>query len=98
MSAQQFVNPIQIPPLAVANSDGSYDLDAIQTMHNFNPNGTDSLNTMVPTYAFDDFNNPDTTSILGPILVWNYKAKMWPTVLNLLPEQTTCHWYGAHVP
>ena len=94
--APKFLNEIQIPTL-VLNPD-SYDLDVIQTTHDFNPHdAADPLNG-VTTFAFEDFNNPGTTSILGPTLRWRYKHMLTPTVLNVLDEVTTCHWHGAHVP
>lgn len=92
----KFLNEIAIPPL-VKNAD-SYDLDAIKTVHDFNPNiPGDALNG-VNTFAYEDFNNPGTTTILGPTLIWEYKKMLTPTVLNVLGEVTTCHWHGAHVP
>ncbi|MFT6783999.1 MAG: FtsP/CotA-like multicopper oxidase with cupredoxin domain, partial [Saprospiraceae bacterium] len=94
--APKFLNEIQIP-LLITNPD-SYDLDVIQTTHDFNPHdASDPLNG-VTTFAFEDFNNPGTTSILGPTLIWGYKHMLTPTVLNVLDEVTTCHWHGAHVP
>lgn len=93
--AQEFVNPIQIPPII---SQDDYHINVIETMHNFNPNGTDSLNTMVKTFAFEDANNPGTTTILGPTLTWSYLHDLTPTVTNNLSEVTTSHWHGAHVP
>ena len=95
LRAQEFVNPILIPPII---NDDNYHLNVIETEHNFNPNGSDSLNTMVKTFAFEDANNPGTTSILGPTLTWNYLNDLTPTVTNNLTEVTTCHWHGAHVP
>ncbi len=95
--AQAFVNEIQIPP-KITNPD-NYHLNVIQTQHNFNPMATnDTLNTMIPTFAFEDADNPGTTSILGPTLVWGFGNPLTPTVTNNLPEVTTCHWHGAHVP
>ncbi|GAB5553769.1 MAG: hypothetical protein Sapg2KO_33600 [Saprospiraceae bacterium] len=93
--AQEFVNDIIIPPLI---NDDDYHLNAIETEHNFNPNGSDSLNTMVKTFAFEDAKNPGTTSILGPTIKWGYLRDLTPTVTNQLSEVTTCHWHGAHVP
>ena len=95
LRAQEFVNPILIPPII---NDDNYHLNVIETEHNFNPNGSDSLNTMVKTFAFEDANNPGTTSILGPTLTLNYLNDLTPTVTNNLTEVTTCHWHGAHVP
>jgi FtsP/CotA-like multicopper oxidase with cupredoxin domain len=95
LRAQEFVNDIIIPPLI---QDDNYHLNVIETEHNFNPNGADSLNTMVKTFAFEDANNPGTTTILGPTLTWSYLHDLTPTVTNQLSEVTTCHWHGAHVP
>lgn len=95
VQAQEFVNDILIPPII---NDDNYHLNVIETQHNFNPNGSDSLNTMVPTFAFEDANNPGTTTILGPTLTWGYLKDLTPTVTNNLSEVTTCHWHGAHVP
>ena len=95
LGAQEFVNDIFIPPLITTDD---YHLNVIETEHNFNPNGTDSLNAMVKTFAFEDANNPGTTTILGPTLTWSYLHDLSPTVTNKLSEVTTCHWHGAHVP
>ncbi|MEM9549483.1 MAG: multicopper oxidase domain-containing protein [Bacteroidota bacterium] len=94
----KFINKLEVPPLIVYNPQGSYDLDAIQTTHDFNPDiPNDPLNG-VTTFCFEDFNNPGTTTILGPTINWQYKANLNPSVLNRLDERTTCHWHGAHVP
>lgn len=92
----KFLNEIVIPPL-ITNPD-NYDLDAIQTTHDFNPHDPGDPLNGVTTFAFEDFNNPGKTSILGPTLIWRYKHMLAPTVLNVLDERTTCHWHGAHVP
>jgi hypothetical protein len=62
----KFLNEIQIPPLGT-NPD-SYDLDVIQTIHDFNPQTDNDPLNGVTTFAFEDFNNSGTTSILGPTL------------------------------
>jgi suppressor of ftsI len=95
LQAQEFVNDLLIPPRI---NDDNYHLNVIETQHNFNPNGSDTLNTMVRTFAFEDANNPGTTTILGPTLTWGYLKDLTPTVTNKLAEVTTCHWHGAHVP
>lgn len=95
LQAQEFVNDILIPPII---NDDDYHLNVIETQHNFNPNGSDSLNTMVRTFAFEDAKDPGTTTILGPTLTWGYLKDLTPTVTNTLAEVTTCHWHGAHVP
>ena len=95
VTGQEFVNLIQIPPLL---EQDDYHLNVIQSAHNFNPSGTDSLNTLITTFAFEDANNPGFTTILGPTLTWNYKHHLSPQVTNKIGEVTTCHWHGAHVP
>ena len=94
----KFINKLAIPPLIVYSDDNTYDLDAIQTTHDFNPDiPGDPLNG-VTTFCFEDFNNPGAVTILGPTINWQYKANLTPTVFNRLDEVTTCHWHGAHVP
>ena len=95
--AQEFVNEIQIPPL-ISSTETDYHLNVIETTHNFSPNGSDSMNTMVKTFAFEDANAPGTTSILGPTISWQYGKQLTPQVTNNLSERTTTHWHGAHVP
>lgn len=95
--AQEFVNPLQVPPL-ISYENTNYHLNVIETEHNFNPQGSDSLNTLVPTFAFEDADNPGTTTILGPTIAWEYRNNVSPMVTNNLSEVTTCHWHGAHVP
>ncbi|MEL6356691.1 MAG: multicopper oxidase domain-containing protein [Bacteroidota bacterium] len=97
LSAQEFVNPIIIPPL-IESDDTAYHLIAVETFHNFNPMGTDSLNTLVPAFAFVDADNPTANTILGPTIQWDYLSNLTPRVTNGLSETTTCHWHGAHVP
>lgn len=97
LNAQEFLNEIEIPPL-IPSTETDYHLNVIETQHNFSPNGTDSLNTMVNTFAFEDANNPGTTTILGPTISWQFGNQMAPLVTNNLNEVTTCHWHGAHVP
>ncbi|MCP4441245.1 MAG: multicopper oxidase domain-containing protein [Aureispira sp.] len=94
LSAQTFVNPIPIPYL-IDKDTVLLRVDVMQ--HNFNPNGTDSLNTMITTYAF---NHGDSTSntYLGPSIAWNYGHQVHTEVKNNLPVPTTTHWHGAHVP
>ena len=68
-------------------------------MHNFNPNGpsSDTLNTLIPTFAF---NHVDSSSItcLGPSLAWQFGHQVHTEVLNNLDQSATVHWHGAHVP
>jgi len=97
LHAQEFVNPIQIPPL-ISSDVTNYHLNVIETEHNFNPFGTDSLNTMVRTFAFENADDPGTTTILGPTISWQFGDLLSPQVTNNLSERTTTHWHGAHVP
>jgi len=92
----EFLNEIDIPPLVV-NPD-AYDLDVVQTTHDFNPHDPNDPLNGVTTFAFHDFNNNNKTSILGPTLRWRYKHILDPWIVNKLDEVTTCHWHGAHVP
>jgi len=92
----EFLNEIQIPPLVI-NPD-AYDLDVVQTTHDFNPHDPNDPLNGVTTFAYHDFNNSNKTSILGPTLIWRYKHTLDPWILNELDEVTTCHWHGAHVP
>ncbi|PHI20228.1 hypothetical protein CEQ90_08545 [Lewinellaceae bacterium SD302] len=95
--AQEFVNPLIVPPLIEADNT-DYHIIARETFHNFNPLGSDSLNTEVPAFAFVDADNPTANTILGPTISWDYLSELTPTVTNDLNERTTCHWHGAHVP
>lgn len=96
--AQEFVNPLFVPPL-ISSSTTDYHLNVVETEHDFSPMGTDSLhNVMIKTFAFEDANNPGTTTILGPSLAWQFGNMLTPQVTNMLSERTTCHWHGAHVP
>lgn len=95
--AQEYVNPLVIPPL-IESSNTDYHLIATETSHNFNPMGSDSLNVPVPAFAFVDADKPTANTILGPTIQWDYLSNLTPRVTNNLPESTTCHWHGAHVP
>lgn len=95
--AQEFVNSIFIPPI-IESTDTTYHLNVIETQHNFNPNGTDSLNTLIKTFAFENAKDTGTTTILGPTIAWQFGKQLSPQVTNNLTEVTTGHWHGAHVP
>jgi FtsP/CotA-like multicopper oxidase with cupredoxin domain len=96
----EFLNEIQIPP--IVNNLDDYHLIAVDTVHDFNPMGTDTSLNGITTFAFRDANQTDTTklnTILGPTLIWRYKNQLTPAVTNMLPfDETTCHWHRAHVP
>ncbi len=91
---QTYINPLPIPYRI--HSD-SIELRVDTLYHNFNPNGTDTLNTLVKTFAF---NHKDSTSntFLGPSIVWEYGVNTHTNVKNNLPQVITVHWHGAHVP
>lgn len=92
--AQNFVNPLPIPYLI--NSDTILLRVDVQ-QHNFNPNGTDSLNSLITTYAYNHIDSSSNT-YLGPSIAWNYGFQTHTEVKNNLPHPTTTHWHGAHVP
>ncbi len=94
LSAQTFINPVPIPYLI---DDDTVALRADILLHNFNPNGNDSLNTLIRTFAY---NHADSTSntFLGPTIVWRHGTNLHTTVKNNLPQLITVHWHGAHVP
>ncbi|PHI19272.1 hypothetical protein CEQ90_13750 [Lewinellaceae bacterium SD302] len=95
LAAQEFVNPFYTPPQAVTGF-GYISLDKISTTHNFSPMGSDSLNVGVSTYAYEDFNSPGTTTILGPTLVWQYQDNLTLDVLNRLDEPSGIYFQGVN--
>lgn len=92
--AQNYINPLPIP--YVIDND-TIELRVDTLYHNFNPNGTDTLNTLIKTFAY---NHKDSTSntFLGPVIVWRHGTNVHTTVKNNLTTQITVHWHGAHVP
>jgi len=95
LSAQNFNNPLIIPYLI--DSDSVY-LRVDSALHNFNPNGgADPLNTLVPTFAYNQIGNTSMTC-LGPSIAWRYGHQVHTEVTNNLGDTTTTHWHGAHVP
>jgi len=94
LTAQTYINPLPIPYL-VGGDTIVLRVDTLR--HNFNPNGTDSLNALIKTFAF---NHQDSSSItfLGPSLVWSFGVPTRTTVQNRLPQGITVHWHGAHIP
>lgn len=94
INAQDYINPVPIPYLIKGDT---VELRVDTLYHNFNPNGTDSLNTLVKTFAY---NHKDSTSntFLGPTIVWEHGTNLHTTVKNNLPTLITVHWHGAHVP
>lgn len=94
LMAQGFVNPIPIPELI---DQDLVELTIDQTMHNFNPNGTDSLNTLIPAYGYNVKGQASST-LLGPTIAWRYGHQVNSKITNNLPVLTTVHWHGAHIP
>ncbi len=92
--AQTYVNPLPLP--YVINND-TIELRADTLLHNFNPNGTDTLNTLVKTFAYNHIDSTSNT-FLGPIIVWKHGINLHTTVKNNIPQLITVHWHGAHVP
>lgn len=94
-----FVNPIIIPQLIDVNENNPLELRMDAIVHNFNPNRFGaSNNTLVPTYAYNNANNPWLHTVLGPIIRWHYGDSIDFSVTNNLPVFSTTHWHGAHVP
>jgi len=94
LNAQQFINPIPIPP--EINSD-TVELQIDILDHVFNPNGTDSLSQPIQCYAFNVLGDTSLTC-LGPTIAWQYLHNVHTEVTNNLPHGATVHWHGAHIP
>lgn len=97
--AQQFVNPIPVPPQLLGNN---YLMDVEPSTHNFDPNGFNTgfnLNVLLPTYCYNEVGS-DTMSYLGPTIVLNYGDTAFFEITNLLPGDTatTVHWHGLNIP
>jgi FtsP/CotA-like multicopper oxidase with cupredoxin domain len=84
-----FVRPLAIPPLDEGELDASgtrvFDLTAAAASTEFEPGNQN------PTWGFNG-------SYLGPTLVANRGEKVRVDVHNELPEATTVHWHGMHLP
>lgn len=94
LAAQDFINPLFIPEY-IPSSNPDVILDVVNSSHNFNPNGSDYLNTIVPTVAVKQINGNDVP-ILGPTVAGQYKKTLNRDIFNGLAENTTFHWHGAH--
>lgn len=94
LQAQTYINPLPIP--YVIDND-TIELRVDTLYHNFNPNGTDSLNTLVRTFAYNHIDSTSNT-FLGPVIVWKHGTNVHTTVKNNLSTLITVHWHGAHVP
>lgn len=82
VQAQQFINPMQVPPVLTGPV---FHLTANDTVAQFYPNITTN------TFAYNG-------SYLGPTLVMDKGDSVQITIVNHLPEITTVHWHGMHVP
>ena len=80
--AQSFTNPLLIPPVL---SGTSFTLIFAPSVHQFYP----GINT--DTYGING-------DYLGPTLIFNKGDTVNIDVVNNLPESTSCHWHGLHVP
>jgi blue copper oxidase len=84
-----FVNELAIPPLADSHLDDQgrrvFDLTAGEGSHDF------GQGRLTPTYGF----NGDH---LGPTLRAQRGEQVVVNVDNQLPETTTVHWHGMHLP
>lgn len=83
-----FTAPLPIPPLAPSRlEDGVrvFELRAQEGTHAFRPG------TTAPTWGFNG-------GYLGPTLRATDGEQVRVTVANELPETTTVHWHGMHLP
>ncbi|MFF3225220.1 multicopper oxidase family protein [Nocardia suismassiliense] len=81
--------PLPIPPLA----ESSVDADGIRHFHLDVRQGTSEIlpGRRTPTWGYNG-------SILGPTLRARRHESVAFTIRNSLPEPTTVHWHGMHVP
>lgn len=84
-----FANPLRIPPLArsTRSSDGArvFELAAAEGSTQFLPG------TSTPTWGYNG-------SYLGPTVRATRGEKVRMAVVNRLPETTSVHWHGMHLP
>jgi FtsP/CotA-like multicopper oxidase with cupredoxin domain len=84
-----FVNPLAIPPLARSEVDAEgrrvFDLTAAEGSHDFGQEGE------TPTWGFNG-------DYLGPTLRARRGEEVAVNVHNELPEDTSVHWHGMHLP
>ncbi|MBT8232201.1 MAG: multicopper oxidase domain-containing protein [Bacteroidia bacterium] len=93
---QDFPNPLPIP--YQIKSDNIL-LEMSEHEHSFNPGDpTHYLNKPVKAFAFNEVGSSEQMTILGPSIVWNYKAQLHNEVTNNIDRVSTTHWHGAHVP
>ncbi len=91
LKAQNFTQPMYVPPLleGILNGpqDRIYTLEPEEGLHRFTPNGFN--------YETAGYNG---LGYLGPTIVWNKGDSVTMEVHNHLHHTTTVHWHGAHVP
>jgi suppressor of ftsI len=84
-----FDSPLAIPPLApsVVNASGEriFELEAEKGEHRFLPAAA------TPTWGFNQ-------DYLGPTLIADRGETVRVNVRNSLPEATSVHWHGMHLP
>jgi suppressor of ftsI len=84
-----FDSPLSIPPLApsVVNARGErvFELEAREGVQRFRPD------VSTPTWGFSQ-------DYLGPTLVADRGETVRVNVHNTLPEDTSVHWHGMHLP
>ena len=80
--SQFFINPLLIPPVL---NGTTFNLTFSPSVHQFYP----GINT--DTYGING-------DYLGPTLIFNKGDTVNIDVVNNLPEVTSCHWHGLHVP
>jgi FtsP/CotA-like multicopper oxidase with cupredoxin domain len=87
--AVEFANELAIPPLAQSRMDGQgrrvFDLTAAEGSHDF------GRGAPTPTWGFNG-------DYLGPTLRARRGEEVVVNVENTLPETTTVHWHGMHLP
>jgi FtsP/CotA-like multicopper oxidase with cupredoxin domain len=85
----EFSNPLAIPPLARSTTDGQgrrvFDLTAQAGHHDF------GSGRVSPSWGFNG-------DYLGPTLRAKAGEQVVVNVRNDLPETTTVHWHGMHLP
>jgi suppressor of ftsI len=94
VGAVRFETPLAIPPLAPstinARGEREFELVAQQGSHHFGA-ASSTNNESTATWGFNQH-------YLGPTLVATRGEAVRITVENQLPEPTSVHWHGMHLP
>lgn len=92
-----FSHELKIPPLAISHTDTAgekvFDLRANAGTTPF----TDGAATRTQGFADADGEHPDN-AYLGPTIVADTGDHVRVNVHNTMPESTTVHWHGMHLP